>query len=143
MNTNDYLSNPVLQRGFYNCKCVEVETLRGQNLPIVMIRLKIVPYEAYGAAQNTVLYATLRDSAAAQQMHERFRQTFQVEDEATEAIGRFGSVLVDADEFKGRKYGGVHFIAQNPIVRRQAAELERADRAGEIPWVNDEDADAA
>jgi hypothetical protein len=67
-------------------------------------------------------------------MHERFRETFRVGERPEEAVGRFGAVLIDVSEFKGRRYSAVHFIRQNDIVRRNCAALERADRAGEIPW---------
>ena len=141
MNTSAYLSNPVIAKGFYNVKCLEVEVIDGYGLPTIVARLQVVPYTPYGVAQNAVLHVTLRSSPAAGRMHEMFRRTFRVEDDPAEAVGRFGCVLVDEAEFRGRKYGGVHFIEQSEIARRNAAALEQADAAGEIPWP--EDAEAA
>jgi hypothetical protein len=131
MNPNAYLNNTVIPEGFYNVKCLDVETLDGRT---VIVKLKVVPYEPYGEAQNAILYATLRDAPAAQPMHEMFRLTFRVQDDPAKAVGRFGCVKVRVDEFQGELYGGVHFINQSGPARRDARGLELADEDGEIPW---------
>jgi hypothetical protein len=131
MNANEYLHNPVLPPTFYNVKCLDVEAVDGRT---VIVKLKVVPYEPYGEAQNAVLYATLRDAPAAQPMHDLFRQTFRVQDDPAEAVGRFGCVKMRVDEFQGEQYGGVHFINQSGPARRDARGLELADEDGEIPW---------
>ena len=131
MNPNAYLNNTVIPEGFYNVKCLDVEAVNGRT---VIVKLKVVPYEPYGEAQNAVLYATLRDSPAAQSMHDLFRQTFRVQNDPAEAVGRFGSVLIRVDEFQGEQYGGVHFFNQNDYARQNARRLELADEDGQIPW---------
>ena len=137
MNANEYLYNPVLADAFFNVICLDVETV---NRRTVIVKMKVVPYEPYGEAQNAVLFATLRDAPAAQPMHEMFRKTFRVQDDPAEAVGRIGSIKVRVDEFKGEQYGGIHFIRQSDLARRNARALEQADRDGEIPWAADDDA---
>ena len=135
MNANAYLFNPVITPGFYYVKCLEVETFNGT----VIVKLKVVPSVPYGEARNAVLHATLRGSLAAQPMHQMFRHTFRVQGDSAEAIGRFGSVLVDTAEFQGNGYSGVHFIRQSGIARQQATALEQSEEEGEIPWTADDD----
>ena len=97
MNTNEYLSNPVVPKGFYNVRCTKVEVIDGIDLPTIIVQLQVVPYEKYGEASNAVLHVTLRGSAGAQPMHDMFRQAFRVQGDPAEAIGRFGSVGVRND----------------------------------------------
>jgi len=134
MKTNDYLSNPVIAKNFYNAKCTDVDVRGEPDQPTVIVQLRIVPYEPYGEAQEQILHITLRNSLKAQPMHESFRQIFRIERCPTEAIGRFCSIYVDVDEYNGTRYSAVHLIQQNGIARRQAKALERADRNGDIPW---------
>ena len=133
MDPNQYLNNPVVAKGFYNVRCCNVEVIDG-GLPTIIVKLRVVPYEPYGEAQEQVLHVTLRATPNAQPMHDLFRQTFRVGRCPTEAIGRFGCVLVDTTEFKGRRYSAVHFIRQSDPAKNQARALERADRDGEIEW---------
>ena len=135
MKTYEYLNNPVIAKCFYNVKCTNVEIVDdGLDLPTIIVQLRIVPYEPYGEAQEQILHVTLRSSPNAKPMHDLFRQTFQVKRCPTEAIGRFGSIFVDTSEYKGTLYSAVHFVKQSDIAKRQARELEEADRAGDIPW---------
>ena len=130
MTPNKYLNNPVINKNFYNVKCMNVEVLEWNTI----IQLRIVPYEPYGDAQGQVLHVTLRNSPNAQSMHDRFRQTFRITHCPTEAIGRFGCVGVDTSTFRDKPYSSVHFIKQGEFAKRQAMSLEMADRDGLIPW---------
>jgi hypothetical protein len=131
MYSNDYLKNPILPKDFYYVKCLAIETTGGT----LMIRLQVVPYESYGEASNAVLHVTLRNSANAQGLRQKFFDTFRVGGDPAEAVGRFGCVLIDDAEFQGKQYSAVHFIRQSKIAQRQALVLERDDRNGVIPWV--------
>ena len=142
MRTSDYLNNPVIAKSFYNVKCTNVEIeaevdIEGEDkpdLPTVIVQLQIVPYEPYGEAQEQVLHITLRNSPKAQPIHDAFRQIFRVRKCPKEAIGRFGCIFVDTDEFQGVLYSAVHLIQQSDISRRHTMTLEQADRNGDIPW---------
>jgi hypothetical protein len=134
MNTFDYLNNPVIEPGFFLVKCVEVQTLSGLSLPVIMLKFRIVPNERYGDAQNQFLCVTLRDAPNAKGLHEKFQQAFSVVRSPAEALNRFGCVIVDDDEYDGKRYSAVHFIRQSPMARQQARRLEIADRNDEIQW---------
>jgi hypothetical protein len=136
MNAYDYLNNPVIKKGFYNVKCIDVDeqAVSGSSIPLVIIELKIVPWQPYATAQNQVLFVTLQPALNAKPLHDNFKTAFRIKKNCAEAMGRFASVLVDCSEYKGKKYGAVHFIDQSPIARKDAKDLEQADSMKEIEW---------
>ena len=134
MPVNSYLRNPVLPNGFYNVKCLDVQVENGLGMPIIIACLKVVPYAPYGEAQNAELWVTLRDTPNAEGLHAKFRDTFRVEEDPSEAIGRFGCILVDAGTYEGAEYSAVHFTRQSEWSRQAAMRLEEDDRDGELPW---------
>jgi hypothetical protein len=133
MSPNEYLQNPTVPKGFYTVQCTNVEVIAGVYLPTIIVELQIVRCGRYGVAAGAVLHVTIRGTHKAEAMHQKFRETFLVAGDPTEAVGRFGCVLIDVSQFQGRRYSAVHFIRQSDIARHEAKKLEYADENGEIP----------
>jgi hypothetical protein len=142
MNANAYVNNPVLSKGFYYVKCTRVETTGCPGGETTLVELRIVPIPLYGTAANQFLYVTLRGTAKAAPLMQKFRSTFNVIGDPAEAVGRFGCVRVDPTEFQRRRYGAVHFVRQSSRALRKTLRLGCEDRHNLIPWAEEENAEA-
>ena len=72
MLTSDYFRNPVLPKGFYYVRCLDIEAheVAGSDLPQVVAAVRVVPLERYGLAANQILHATLRVTPKSAELHQ-------------------------------------------------------------------------
>ena len=128
--------NPVIPDGFYYVKLIniELEDVDGSSRPLIHARLKIVPRycdEINGLELSSIIHATEHANG----LWDAFCNTFMIANcDYDEAVGRFGSVIVQEKTYGSTKFGQVSYCRQPHMVRSMCLSMQDEDEHGEIPW---------
>lgn len=129
-------TNPLIPANLYYCKLLDVH-LDTSDRPFLWACLLTGPcyHEYSGLRLASIIYR----SPKSEELIEKFRKTFRIEDDALEAhvaaLGRWGCVSIFPREYQAEQFSCVGYVTQNPSMRGIARLLEeRQQIIGGIEW---------